>query len=298
MTSITAERLTKRYGDMTAVDDLSFQLKAGTITGFLGRNGAGKTTTLRMLLGLVIPTSGTSAIGGMPYGELPEPLHTVGAVLGTESFHPARRARDHLRVVATAGRLSPARVDEVLATVGLEQDAARKVGKYSLGMKQRLGIAVALLGNPRVLILDEPVNGLDPGGVRWMRGFLRGFADQGGTVLLSSHLLSEVAQTVDEVLIIARGRLVAHSSLRDLMQRATPVVRVRTPSPDRLRDALERKGILVELGGADTLLVFDTSTENVGLAAAGSDVVVYEMTAEPLDLEETFLELTTTGGVT
>src|SRR3954468_21321879 len=228
MAAIEIHGLTRRFGDVVAVEDLSFDVRAGAVTGFLGPNGAGKSTTLRMLLGLVRPTSGGAMIGGRPYSEWRDPVRHVGAVLESDSFHPGRRARDHLRVLATAAELPLGRVDAVLDEVGLADAAGRRVKGFSLGMKQRLGLAAALLGEPRVLILDEPANGLDPEGVHTLRQFLRRFADDGGTVLVPSHLLAEVAQTVDDVWIIANGRLVAQSRLDDLARLARPVVRVRT----------------------------------------------------------------------
>ncbi len=219
MAAIVVAGLTKRFGSLVAVDDLSFEVEPGTVTGCLGPNGAGKTTTLRMLLGLVTPTSGTATIAGLTYHELAAPKATVGAMLEASGFHPGRTAANHLKVIATAAGLSASRVDEVLAEVDLSDAAGRRVGKFSLGMRQRLGLAGALLGDPEVLVLDEPGNGLDPEGIRWLRGFLRRYAEQGRTVLISSHALAEVAQTVDRVVIIARGRLVAHSTLAELTQR-------------------------------------------------------------------------------
>ena len=205
---IEIQSLTKRFGGTTAVDDLSFRVEPGVVTGFLGPNGAGKTTTLRTLVGLVQPTSGSATFDGKRYVELEKPLHTVGTALEAASFHPGRTGRDHLRVVGAAAGIPTARVDEVLAWVGLADAATRRVGGYSLGMRQRLGLAFALLGDPGVLVLDEPINGLDPEGIRWMRSFLRDLAAQGRTVLVSSHLLSEVQQTVDRLVIISQGRLV------------------------------------------------------------------------------------------
>jgi ABC-2 type transport system ATP-binding protein len=292
MAAIEIQDLSKRFGDVVAVDDLSFVAREGAVTGFLGPNGAGKTTTLRMLLGLATPTAGSATIGGQPYGQLADPFRHVGAVLESTGFHPGRRARDHLRVLATAARLPLARVQEVLDQVGLAEASDRRVKSFSLGMRQRLGLASALLGEPEVLILDEPANGLDPEGVHWLRRFLRGFADQGGTVLVSSHLLAEVAQTVDEVVIITRGRLVSQASLADLTHRSQAGVRVRTPRAEALRGALAAEGIAAELVTADALVAFQTTTEAVGLAAAGANVAIYEMTAQGFDLEELFLELT------
>ena len=292
MAAIEIQGLSKRFGDVVAVDDLSFVAREGAVTGFLGPNGAGKTTTLRMLLGLVTPTAGSATIGGQPYGQLADPFRHVGAVLESTGFHPGRRARDHLRVLATAARLPLARVQEVLDQVGLAEVGDRRVKSFSLGMRQRLGLASALLGEPEVLILDEPANGLDPEGVHWLRRFLRGFAYQGGTVLVSSHLLAEVAQTVDEVVIITRGRLVSQASLADLTHRSQAGVRVRTTRAEALRGALAAEGIAAELVTADALVAFETTTEAVGLAAAGANVAIYEMTVQGFDLEELFLELT------
>ena len=292
MAVIEAENLTKRFGDVLAVDDLSFALEEGTVTGFLGPNGAGKTTTLRMLLGLVKPTSGQVTIQGKSYAELSRPLREVGAVLEASGFHPGRRAVDHLRVVATAAGLSPGRAREALELVGLADAADRRVKGFSLGMRQRLALAVALLGDPRVLILDEPANGLDPEGIQWLRRFLRERADEGCTVVISSHVLAEVAQTVDDVLIIARGRPVTHAPLSRLTGRATRMVRVRTPQAEALRDVLASGGQTAELHGPDVLVAFETTTEAVGLAAAGRGIVIYEMTAEHASLEDTFFQLT------
>jgi ABC-2 type transport system ATP-binding protein len=216
MASIEIRNLTKRYGDATVVDDLSFDVAPGSVTAFLGPNGAGKTTTLRALLGLADATAGTATFDGRAYRELADPPRHVGAVLETTGFHPTRRARDHLRAVAAASGVPESRVDEALDQVGLRHAARQRVKGFSLGMRQRLGLATAMLGRPRVLILDEPANGLDPEGVRWLRTTLRGFADEGGTVLMSSHLLAEVAQTVDDVVIIAGGRLVQHAPLAEL----------------------------------------------------------------------------------
>jgi ABC-2 type transport system ATP-binding protein len=296
MTAIEIQHLTKRFGDVAAVSDLSFSVRKGAVTGFLGPNGSGKTTTIRMLLGLVMPTEGSATFAGRAYQDLPDPSRHVGAVLEATGFHPGRRARQHLRILATAAGLPDARVDEVLEEVGLADAGDRRVKGFSLGMRQRLGLASALLGQPEVLILDEPTNGLDPEGVHWLRQYLRGYADRGGSVLVSSHLLSEVAQTVDDVVIIANGRLITQSSLADLARREPAGVRVRTPHPGALRAALAAQGIAAELVGDDCLMAFDTSNEAVGLAAAGAGAVIFEMTSEHFDLEQMFLELTTTGG--
>jgi ABC-2 type transport system ATP-binding protein len=216
---VTASSLTKRYGELVALEELTFSLRAGTVTGFLGPNGAGKTTTLRLLLGLAEPTAGEALVFGRHYRELDDPARRVGAVLESNDFHPGRSGRDHLRTLALAAEIPRARVEEVLELVELEAAADRRVKTYSLGMRQRLGLAGALLGDPELLILDEPANGLDPAGVHWLRGFLRRFAEQGRTVLVASHVLAEVAQTVDQVMIIDRGRLLTSGPLTDLTER-------------------------------------------------------------------------------
>jgi ABC-2 type transport system ATP-binding protein len=292
MAAITVQGLTKRFGDVLAVDRLDFAIDEGTVAGFLGPNGAGKTTTLRMLLGLVAPDAGTATIGGRPYRELPDPVRRVGAVLEAGGFHPGRSARDHLRVMATAAGLPPGRVEEVLSQTGLAGAARRRVGGFSLGMRQRLGLAAALLGDPQVLVLDEPANGLDPEGVHWLRGLVRGLANQGRTVLVSSHLLAEVAQTVDQVVIIDKGRLVAQSTLAALTAGADRTVRVRTPEPEALRDLLLARGATVTVDGPDRLIVGGVTTEQVGQAAAAGGVVLHEMRFERSNLEDVFLELT------
>jgi ABC-2 type transport system ATP-binding protein len=292
MAAISVQGLTKRFGDVLAVDHLSFDVGPGTVTGFLGPNGAGKTTTLRMLLGLVAPTSGTATIDGRPYRELADPLRRVGAVLEAGGFHPGRSARDHLRVLAKAAGLPAGRVGEVLEQVGLAAAGRRRVGGFSLGMRQRLGLAAALLGDPEVLVLDEPANGLDPEGVHWLRGLVRGLADQGRTVLVSSHLLAEVAQTIDRVVIIDRGRLVAQSTLADLTAGGDRTVRVRTPQPEALRDLLVARGATVTLDGPDRLVAGGVTAEQVGQAAAAGGVVLHEMRFERSNLEDVFLELT------
>ena len=293
---VEVRELTKRYGSTTAVDGLSFTIRRGAITGFLGPNGAGKSTTLRALLGLVHPTAGDARVEGAPYAKLHDPLGTVGAVLESESFHPGRSGRNHLRVQAAAAGLPAERVDEVLATVELTDAARRRVGGYSLGMRQRLSVAGALLGNPRLLVLDEPANGLDPEGIRWLRTFLRTFAADGGTVLISSHVLPEVAQIVDEVVIIHRGRLVAQEPLEALTARsAAGAVVVKSPEAARLLEALSRAGLEVVPVG-DTELRVAGAAERVGEVAAAEGIVLHELRTEGASLEEVFLELT--GGET
>lgn len=274
-----------------AVDDLSFTLDAGTITGFLGPNGAGKTTTLRMLLGLATPTSGRSLVLGRPYAELDRPALSVGAVLEATDFHPGRSGRDHLRTLGRTVGLPDSRADDVLRTVELQDAGGRRVKGYSLGMRQRLGVAGALLGDPELLILDEPANGLDPEGVRWLRGFLRAFASEGRTVLISSHVLAEVAQTVDQVLIINRGRFVVESSLQALTARVGGAVRVRTPRPDLLHEALRRAHLEATVED-HTVWVRGADSERVGEIAFAAGVPLHELVTEGSSLEEVFLDLT------
>jgi ABC-2 type transport system ATP-binding protein len=221
MATIQLQGLVKRYGPVTAVDELTFEVQPGTVTGFLGPNGAGKTTTLRMLLGLVAPDAGAATINGRLYGELSEPLHQVGAVLEASSFHPGRTARAHLRIQALAADADQSRIEDVLDLVGLADAAGRRIGGFSLGMRQRLGLATALLADPELLILDEPANGLDPEGIHWLRGLLRGFAAEGGTVLVSSHMLAELAQTIDSAVIVDHGRLVAQGTVAELTPNGT-----------------------------------------------------------------------------
>ena len=288
---IEVEHLTKRYRQATAVDDLSFSIPRGRITGFLGPNGAGKTTTLRVLLGLVLPTSGRAAVDGRLYRELPAPLRTVGAVLEASNYHPARSGLNHLRVLATAARISRARVDEVLAEVELSAAAKRRVGTYSLGMRQRLSVAAALLGEPELLVLDEPANGLDPEGIRWLRNFLRSFAESGGTVFVSSHVLAEVAQVADDVVIIHRGKLVAQQSVTELTLQAAGATRVRSPRAEELLGRLRDAGIAAE-ATPDGGLVVQAAPELVGELAAEAGIPLHELVAEAGSLEEAFLELT------
>jgi ABC-2 type transport system ATP-binding protein len=289
---VLSESLTKRFGSLTAVDDLSFALESGTITGFLGPNGAGKTTTLRMLLGLARPTSGRALIFDQPYPRLRRPALRVGAVLEATDFHPGRSGRDHLRTLGWTVGLPDSRVDEALRLVELDGAAKRRVKGYSLGMRQRLGLAAALLGDPELLVLDEPANGLDPEGVRWLRDFLRDFASGGRTVLVSSHVLAEVAQTVDQVLIINQGRLVVESPLEQLTARVGGSVRVRSPHPARLAEALGREQIQTTTTNDHALLAHGTTSERVGDIAFAAGVPVHELIAEASSLEEVFLDLT------
>ena len=292
-TTIEVSNLSKSFGTVSAVSDLSFAVEPGQVTGFLGPNGAGKTTTLRMLLGLVAPTSGAATFGGTAYRDLPRPLETVGTALEASSFHPGRSARDHLRVYALAAGIPRERVGAVLDQVGLGEYGARRVGGYSLGMRQRLGLAFALLGDPQVLVLDEPVNGLDPEGIRWIRGFLREYAAQGRTVLVSSHLLSEVQQSVDRVVIISHGRLVYEGTL-EALQTGT---RVSVDSPDRaaLLAALTKAGATVE-STSEGLLVTGQLAADVGAIAHRAGVALSLLSPEQAGLENVFLELVGEGG--
>ena len=290
---VVAESLTKRFGEVVAVDDLSFALESGTITGFLGPNGAGKTTTLRMLLGLAAPTKGRALVFERAYAELEHPALRIGAVLEATDFHPGRSGRDHLRMLGQAVGVPDSRVDEVLALVELRDAGRRRVKSYSLGMRQRLGLAAALLGEPDLLVLDEPANGLDPEGVRWLRDFLRTFASEGRTVLVSSHVLAEVAQTVDQVLIISHGRLVVEASLDDLTARVGGAVRVRSADSSQLAAALSRENLKTTKRDEHVLLVNGATAERVGEIAFASGVPVHELVTEGSSLEEIFLELTT-----
>ncbi|MDE3087288.1 MAG: ATP-binding cassette domain-containing protein [Acidobacteriota bacterium] len=292
MASIEVQGLTKRFGDVLAVDDLSFTAHEGTVTGFLGPNGAGKTTTLRIVLGLVRPSSGRALVNGRPYDELPDAMRVVGAVLESSGFHPARTARDHLRSIAMVDGIPVRRVDEVLETVGLAADARRRVGGYSMGMRQRLELARALLGDPEVLILDEPANGLDPQGIAWLRGFLRWYASLGRVVLISSHLLAEAAQTVDEVIVVNHGRMAGAGSLTELRARQGGSVRVRALDPDRLAGLLADAGFAVRRQGEEVVEATGTTAESVGRLMAEHGVVVLEMTTEGESLEELFFEMT------
>jgi ABC-2 type transport system ATP-binding protein len=293
---LEASGLTKRFGDVTAVSELSFAVPEGAVTGFLGPNGAGKTTTLRMLLGLAEPTGGQALVFGRRYRELEQPARRVGAVLEASDLHPARSGRDHLRVLAAAAGVAPARVDDVLEMVELGALGDRQAGGYSLGMRQRLSLATALLGDPDLLVLDEPANGLDPEGVRWLRDFLRVFGAEGRTVLVSSHLLAEVAKTVDRVVIINRGRLVVQSSLSDLTARVAGIVRVDTTRPEVLEQALRSAGVTGAERANGTVRVHGVSAEQVGQIALGAGVPVRQLISESSSLEDVFLELTAGRG--
>jgi ABC-2 type transport system ATP-binding protein len=291
--AVQVGHLTKRYGATVAVDDLSFSIRRGTIAGFLGPNGAGKTTTFRMLVGLAAPTSGTAQVLGQPYGTMRDPILRVGAMLEVSGYHPARSARNHLLVLARTADIPDGRVDELLGLVELDQAADRAVGGFSSGMRQRLGLAAALLGDPELLLLDEPANGLDPKGIRWLRQFLRNLAhERGKTVLVSSHILAEVAQMVDEVVIINRGRLITQGSVDTVVAHLGRTVAIRSPDATRLADLLNRQEATVTRRNDDRLLVSGVDIEEVGRLAAAQNLVLYELREQGLSLEETFLALT------
>ncbi|MGZ4501702.1 MAG: ABC transporter ATP-binding protein [Nocardioidaceae bacterium] len=287
--SVEVGGLTKLFGAHRALDDLTFSVRPGVVTGFLGPNGAGKTTTLRCLLGLLTPTAGTVTVGGRRYRDLPDPMRVVGASLESSSFHPGRSAHAHLQSMAQAVGVPVARVDELLAQVGLSEYGDKRVGGYSLGMRQRLALAQALLGDPGVLLLDEPANGLDPAGIAWLRGFLRALAAEGRTVLVSSHVLTEVQQTVDDVVVIARGKLVRQGTLASL-EAGPSAVLVRTPTPDALVAALG--GGYAETLADGRLRVTGCTPEQVGHLAHTHGVELHELSLEASDLEQLFLAMT------
>jgi ABC-2 type transport system ATP-binding protein len=288
---IEVTNLTKRFGSTLAVADLSFSVEPGRITGFLGPNGAGKSTTMRAILGLVRPTAGSTTVLGRPYPELEDPVRRVGVLLETFDAHPGRTGRNHLRVLALAGGIPRSRADEVLALVDMTTAARRRVKGYSLGMRQRLGLAAALLGDPEVLVLDEPANGLDPQGIRWLRDFLRSLAAEGRTILVSSHVLSEVAQTVDDVVIIHRGSLVRQAAMAEVQAMAAGATSVRSPDAARLARLLAEANFEAHVVG-DGRLAVTAAPERVGEIAAEHGVVLHELSVERASLEEVFLELT------
>ncbi|HEY7593410.1 MAG TPA: ATP-binding cassette domain-containing protein [Actinophytocola sp.] len=292
---IETRGLTKRYGATLAVDDLSFTVHPGRVTGFLGPNGAGKSTTMRMILGLDRPTSGHALVNGRPYEELDHPLRTVGALLDAKWVHPNRSARAHLRWLARSNRLPASRVDEVLDQVGLTDVAERRAGAYSLGMSQRLGIAGALLGDPEILLFDEPVNGLDPEGIVWIREFMRRLAGEGRSVLVSSHLLPEMALSATELVVIGRGRLITQSTTAEFVESATcSSVRVRSPRLLELAEVLMRNGMDVQAapGGERTLVVSGSDTDRIGELAAGAGIALHELAPHRGSLEEAFMHIT------
>jgi ABC-2 type transport system ATP-binding protein len=290
---IEARGLTKRYGSTVAVDNLTFTVEPGRVTGFLGPNGAGKTTTMRMVLGLDLPTSGTVTVGGRRYADLPAPLHTVGALLDARALHPGRTGYHHLLALARSNRIPRGRVDEVLDRVGLSSAGRRRTRAYSLGMSQRLGVAAALLGDPPVLMFDEPVNGLDPEGIRWIRDLMRGYAAEGRTVLVSSHLMSEMALTADHLVVIGRGRLIADAPLDDVLRRnARHETLVRTDEPDRLCGLLTGAGGHVVSRAGDELVVSTMDGAAIGRVAAAHGIALSELTPRRDSLEEVFMDLT------
>jgi ABC-2 type transport system ATP-binding protein len=290
---IDAASLSKRYGKTLAVDDLSFSVEAGQVTGFLGPNGSGKSTTMRMIVGLDAPTSGNVTVGGHAYGSLRFPLHEVGALLDANAAHPGRRARNHLYWLADSNKIPRTRVDEVLAIVGLTEASHRRAGELSLGMGQRLGIAAALLGDPAVLILDEPINGLDPEGILWVRHLLRSLAAEGRTVLVSSHLMTEMALTADHLIIIGRGRLLSSGPMADFIERsAGHHVKVVTPDADALVVLLRDKGAIVTVNGPEELSVQGLESQDVGILSSGAGLTLYELSTQRASLEDAFMELT------
>ena len=284
--------LSKHYGNTVAVDNLSFTVKPGRVTGFLGPNGAGKSTTMRMMLGLDRPSSGRVLIDGKRYHQLRQPLRQIGALLDAKWVHPNRSARSHLLWLAKSNHIPKKRIDEVLDIVGLTSVAGRRAGGFSLGMSQRLGIAAALLGDPQVLLFDEPVNGLDPEGILWIRRIMQRLASEGRTVFVSSHLLSEMAQTAEDLIVIGRGKLVAQASTADFIAQATEnAVRVRSPQLDRLQQALTRQGAKLTID-ADSLLVNGMDSAAIGELAAANGVVLHELSPQGGSLEEAFMRLT------
>jgi ABC-2 type transport system ATP-binding protein len=290
---IEAQALSKRFGDKVAVDGLSFAVKPGQVTGFLGPNGAGKSTTLRMIVGLDRPTAGSATVNGRPYRDHPDPLCQAGALLEARSIHKGRTARSHLRALAQTHGIGDKRVDEVLGVVGLETAARRRAGGFSLGMGQRLGIAAALLGDPAVVILDEPVNGLDPDGVLWVRTLLKSLAAEGRTVLVSSHLMSEMAVTAHHLVIIGRGRLLADTTVDELIERvAVGTVLVRTPQATDLRDTLVAEGAVVTSVEPGVLQVGGAGAAAIGDLALRHGIAIHELTPRRASLEEAYMELT------
>ncbi|HWH10694.1 MAG TPA: ABC transporter ATP-binding protein [Solirubrobacteraceae bacterium] len=291
---IEVSHITKRYGEKLAVDDLTFTVKPGIVTGFLGPNGAGKSTTMRVILGLDAPTSGTVRVNGKAYRDLPAPLHEIGAMLEARAIHTGRSAFNHLLAMAMTHGIPRSRVDEVIEIVGLTEVARKRVGGFSLGMGQRLGIASALLGDPEVLILDEPANGLDPEGILWIRNLLTGLAAQGRTVFLSSHLMSEIALTAEHLVVVGRGRLIADTTVSEIVAQASEnsAVRVRAPEATRLRDVLAGDGVTIVSDEPTVLEVHGLDSERIGVLAAGAGCVLYELTPQTASLEAAFMRLT------
>ncbi|MGO9875019.1 MAG: ABC transporter ATP-binding protein [Acidimicrobiia bacterium] len=290
---IEATALTKRYRTTLAVDHLTFTVADGRVTGFLGPNGAGKSTTMRLIVGLDAASSGTVTVNGRSLRDRRFPLHEVGALLEAKAIHPSRTARNHLHWLAQSNGISSGRVDEVLEQVGLTSVARKRAGTFSLGMSQRLGIAAALLGDPEVLLLDEPVNGLDPEGIQWVRRLLRSLASEGRTVFVSSHLMSEMALTADHLIVIGKGRLIADASVEEVIAQASANhVKVVSPQADALRSRVTAAGADVERDGADTLIVTGLECRDVGIIAAGAGITLYELSRQEASLEEAFMEMT------
>jgi ABC-2 type transport system ATP-binding protein len=290
---IEARGLSKRYGDKLAVDGLTFVVRPGIVTGFLGPNGAGKSTTMRMILGLDAPTSGSVTVNGKPYGEHRQPLHEVGALLEARAVHTSRTAYNHLRALGATHGIAPSRVDEVIDLVGLQHVARKRAGGFSLGMGQRLGIATALLADPQTLILDEPVNGLDPEGIRWIRDLLKDLAAQGRTVFVSSHLMSEMAVTADHLIVVGRGRLIADTSMAEFIANAsTKTVTVRTEMASQLAAALVGPDVTVSSPEPELLEIRGLNPRQIGQAAADLGAVLYELTPQQASLEQAFMEMT------
>jgi ABC-2 type transport system ATP-binding protein len=291
--AIQAHGLSKRYGRTVAVDELSFGVEAGRVTGFVGPNGAGKSTTMRLILGLDSPDAGEVLVGGRSYRELPAPLREVGALLDAAAIHPARRARNHLLWLARSNRLPRRRVDEVLELVGLSEVARKRTGGFSLGMAQRLGIAAAMIGDPPVLMFDEPINGLDPDGIRWIRAFLRSLAAEGRAVFVSSHLMSELEDTADDLVVIGRGRLIAQTTVRELLASTSDGrVHVRTPQASGVMIVLAGAGGTVTSTGADTLTVTGLDVARIADLAAENGLRIHELFRQQASLEEAFMDLT------
>ncbi|MGC3863011.1 ABC transporter ATP-binding protein [Micromonospora chersina] len=285
--------LSKRYGDKLAVDSLTFQVRPGAVTGFLGPNGAGKSTTMRMILGLDAPTTGSATVNGRRYADHPAPLREIGALLEAKAVHTGRSARNHLLALAATHGIGRRRVDELIDLVGLHEVAGKRAGGFSLGMGQRLGIAAALLGDPRVVMLDEPVNGLDPDGIRWIRGLLKGLAAEGRTVFVSSHLMSEMAQTAEHLIVVGRGRLIADVSLAEFTRQASrATVRVRSPQATALRDLLAGPTVTITGGEPGLLEVTGLTREQIGDRAAAAGLTLHELSATEASLEEAFMTMT------
>lgn len=294
--TVVVRGLTKRFGEQLAVDDVSFELPPGRVVGFLGPNGAGKSTTMRMMIGLTTPSAGTATFGGTAFHDLADPARTVGSIVDGVGYHPGRRAIDELRITATTAGIDRARCDEVLHLVGLQEAATKRAGQFSLGMRQRLGLAQALLGDPQVLLLDEPANGLDPEGIHWVRQLLRHLAGQGRTILVSSHLLGEISRLADEVMVIRRGRLVANASVAELTGATAGGTALRSADDAALAARLREAGAEVTPGDGH-LVVVGLSSEDIGRHALAAGIALYELRPAVAELEDVFMELTAGGGI-